>query len=88
VWLHNLTGDPVAGIRLRLTRLTAHDGTEVDGSAATFEPAEIVVPAQASAHTRLQLLVPAGTATGVYHGHVLAAGLLDTALPARLVVPP
>jgi hypothetical protein len=86
VWIHNMGSRPVPRIVLRLTRLTAADGTELAAGSAAFEPAELTVGAAASAHAVLTLPIPTGTAPGSYHGHVLGGGEIEAALPVRLVV--
>jgi hypothetical protein len=84
VWLHNTTDQPALAV-LRLTTLTAHDGSTVPGSAGRFDPAEVRIAPGASVAARLAVGL-AGVAPGVYRGHVLAQGLPDAALALRLVV--
>lgn len=84
VWLHNTTDEPARAV-LRLTTLTAHDGPTVTGTAARFDPAEARIAPGASVAARLAIGL-AGAVPGVYHGHVLAEGLPEAALPLRLVV--
>jgi hypothetical protein len=88
VWIHNSTGGPVRGVTLRMTGLTAHDGAAVAATAGTFAPPELDVPAGASGSSRLSVRIPATASAGIYHGHVLAAGLAGVSLPVRLVVEP
>lgn len=86
LWLHNTTRVPTGDVPLRLTALTAHDGGVVDGARAIFAPGAVDVGAGSSASVVLALPLAGGCAAGVYHGHVLAAGLPDAALGVRLVV--
>jgi hypothetical protein len=84
VWLHNTTDKP-ASAGLHLTGLTAHDGRVVPGTAASFEPATVLISAGSSVAARLTLLLD-GVGLGLYRGHVLADGLPNAALPVRLLV--
>jgi hypothetical protein len=86
VWLHNTTTAPAA-TALRLTDLTAHDGSIVPGSAGRFDPADVRVEPGASSSATL-VLDPGDAAPGTYVGHVLAEGLPDAALPVHLSVTP
>lgn len=88
IWIHNGTDTPVTGVVLRITRLTAPDGAEIASSVASCCPAELDVAATASGHSSLGLTIPAVATGGIYHGHVLATGIRDAALPVRLVVEP
>jgi hypothetical protein len=84
VWLHNTTEQPAA-ITLRLTDLTAHDGTVVAAVVGAFEPAAVRLCAGASVPVQLAIAL-ANVAATVYRGYVLADGLPDTALPVELTV--
>jgi hypothetical protein len=84
VWVHNTTDQP-ACVEFRLTDLTAHDGAVVPSRAGRFTPTAVTATPGGSVSARLEILLN-GTVPGVYHGHVLAAGLPDGALPVRLVV--
>jgi hypothetical protein len=86
VWVHNTT-EQRARVELRLTDLTAHDGGVVPSRGGGFTPASITAAAGASGSARLEILL-GGAGPGVYHGHVLAGGLPEVALPVRLVVEP
>lgn len=86
VWVHNTTERP-ARVELRLTDLTAHDGGVVPSRGGGFTPAAITAAAGASGSARLEIVLN-GAGPGVYHGHVLAGGLPEVALPVRLVVEP
>lgn len=84
VWIHNATPAPVPAVALRLTALEADTGARID-PAARFAPAALDVAGGASASALLSLAIPAGTAPGVYFGHVLVTGL-PAALAVRLLV--
>jgi len=86
VWIHNTTAEP-ASVELRLTDLTAHDGTVVQSGSGTFVPQGVTATPGNPASARLEILL-GGVAPGVYHGHVMARGLPDEALPVRLVIAP
>jgi hypothetical protein len=88
VWVHNSTGRPAGDLGLRMTGLMAADGATIDASAGSFSPPDLTVAAGARDATRLSVSIPATAVPGVYHGHVLAAGLVDTSLPVRLTVRP
>ena len=84
LWLHNTSRAPVRGLRLRLSVLTAHDGSVVSGG--EFVPA--VLDAEPRTSFSATLTVALNCAPGVYHGVVLAEGLPDAVLPVRLHVDP
>lgn len=88
VWIHTTSGATVQVSALRLTDLTAHDGTVLHGSSATFVASTTPATGPAPASARLEVAIPAALPSGVYHGHVLAAGVPDAALPVRLQVEP
>ena len=84
VWIHNTT-DESACAELHLTDLTAHDGKIVPSSTGCFEPAALTIAPGSSASARLEVVVD-GFPEGIYHGHVVAGGLPEAALPLRLVI--
>jgi hypothetical protein len=84
VWIHNTTDDPACA-ELHLTDLTAHDGKVVPSSTGCFEPAALTIAPGGSASARLEVVVD-GFPAGIYHGHVVAGGLPEAALPVRLVI--
>jgi hypothetical protein len=86
VWIHNASAAPVEGVVLRMTDLTAHDGTRIPGAAASFAPARLDVGPAASRSSSLAVRVPAAASEGTYVGHVLATGLPGTSLTVTLVV--
>jgi hypothetical protein len=86
VWIHNSTAEPTGDIVLRLTDLTSHTGRRIDAALARFVPATLPVAPNASGSSMLSLAIPPRAQPGIYHGHVLAAGLPAAALPVRLVV--
>jgi hypothetical protein len=83
VWIHNTTDQP-ASADLRLTDLTAHDGTVVPSDAGRFEPTSVTAAPGASASAQLDIVLD-GIAPGIYQGHVMACGLPEAALPVRLL---
>lgn len=83
VWVHNTTDRPTS-VELRLTDLTAHDGAVVRSCRGCFTPTAVTAAPGGSASARLEIRLD-GAAPGVYHGHVLAGGQPDGALPVRLV---
>jgi hypothetical protein len=88
VWIHNSTDEPVNGLALRMTGLTADDGAAIDASTGTFSPSKLDVPAGASGCSQLAVGIPPTAAPGTYHGHVLATGLAGASLYLRLDVRP
>jgi hypothetical protein len=86
VWIHNPTTAPVDGIALRMTDLTAHDGTLIAAAAASFAPARLAVEPAASRSSSLVVRIPRSAAPGNYVGHVLATGLPGTTLAVCLAV--
>jgi hypothetical protein len=84
VWIHNTT-DQAASADLRLTDLTAHDGTVVPSGAGRFEPTAVTAAPGASVSARLEIMLD-GVAPGIYQGHVMACGLPEAALPVRLLL--
>lgn len=86
VWIHTTAGAPAEVVSLRLTDLTAHDGTVLPGSSASFVTSTTPAASTTRASAQIEVAIPTGLATGVYHGHVLAAGVPDAALPVRLRV--
>jgi hypothetical protein len=86
VWVHNTTDQPTC-VEPRLTDLTAHDGAVVPARGGRFTPTTVTAAPGGSVSATLEILLD-GAVPGVYHGHVLARGLPDGALPIRLVVEP
>lgn len=85
LWLHAPPGRVTAPAVLRATTLTNHDGATIEGDAVCFAP--VALDGNGSGQsTRVRLDVPAATAAGRYHGHVLATGLPEVALPVRVEV--
>lgn len=86
-WLHVLDGPAAAPAALRSTDLVAHDGSVVPGVALTCTPPVLETSAaRTSSEVRVSVVVPANTAPGSYHGHLLASGLPEVVLPVRLEV--
>jgi hypothetical protein len=88
VWIHNTTPAPVDAVALRMTDLTAHDGSRIAASAASLTPEHLDVGPGASRSSSLSVRVPDSAAPGLYVGHVLAAGLPEARLAVCLVVAP
>ena len=86
VWIHNASTEPVGGVALRMTDLTAHDGARIAASVARFVPSRLDVGPASSGSSSLSVLVPESAAPGTYVGHVLATGLPGTRLGVCLVV--
>lgn len=84
VWMHNTTAQQ-ASAEPRLTDLASHDGRIVPASAGRFQPAVLTIGPGASTSATVEVAL-GHVAPGVYHGHVLARGLPDVALPVRLQV--
>ena len=84
VWMHNTTARQ-ASAEPRLTDLASHDGRIVPASAGRFQPAMLTIGPGASTSATVEVAL-GHAAPGVYHGHVLARGLPDVALPVRLLV--
>ena len=83
VWMHNTTAR-AASAEPRLTDLASHDGRRC-------RPRRPLPAGGADDRARRQHIGdgrggPRHAAPGVYHGHVLARGLPDVALPVRLLV--
>jgi hypothetical protein len=86
-WVHILDGPPAPRARLRATALTAHDGGTIEAQAASFEPPMLDSFDLRSSHELgVAVAVPHGTRPGIYHGHILAAGLPEVSLDVRLEV--
>lgn len=86
-WIHVLDGPAAAPAELHATALVAHDGASVPGAALTCTPGQLdTAVVRTSSEVRVTVVVPAGTAPGSYHGHLLAAGLPEIALAVRLEV--
>jgi hypothetical protein len=91
LWLHAPPGRLTGPARLWSTALTAHDGATIAASAFTFAPS-LLEPGSngngsaARPTTRVTVAVPANTAPGAYHGHVLANGLPEVVLPVQVGV--
>lgn len=88
VWIHNSTSGAVDSVALRMTDLTAHDGTRIAAAAASFAPERLDVGPSGSRSSSLSVRVPAAATPGTYVGHVLATGLPGTRLAVCLVVAP
>ncbi|HEX6687446.1 MAG TPA: hypothetical protein VF085_02140 [Solirubrobacterales bacterium] len=87
VWLHVLDGPPGAPARLNATAFTAHDGAAIEARAASFEPPLLDTFAlRSSQEVLIAVQVPEAATPGVYHGHILAAGLPEVGLPVRIEV--
>lgn len=86
VWIHNSTEAPVDAIALRMTDLTAHDGTRIAAASASFAPERLNVGPGGSRSSSLSVRVPRSAPLGTYVGHVLATGLPGTRLAVCLVV--
>lgn len=86
-WLHVLDGPPAAPARLSATAFTAHDGSSIEGGAIAFDPPALDTFAlRSSEEIAVTVDVPAETRPGVYHGHLLASGLPELSLAARIEV--
>jgi hypothetical protein len=88
VWIHNTTAARVDAVALRMTDLTAHDGSRIGASAASFAPERLHVGPGGSRSSCLSVRVPGSAVPGLYVGHVLATGLPGTRLSVCLVVAP
>lgn len=84
VWMHNTTARRASAVP-RLTEFASHDGRVVPASAGRFEPSTLTIEPSASTAATVEVVL-GDVAPGVYHGHVLACGLPDVALPVRLLV--
>ena len=86
-WVHILDGPPGPPARLSATAFTAHDGATIEARAASFEPPMLDSFDLRSSHELVvTVAVPAETAPGAYHGHILATGLPEVSLAVRLEV--
>jgi hypothetical protein len=86
-WVHVLDGPAAALAPLHATDLVAHDGAVVPAAALSCAPGELDTSvARSSSEVRITVVVPLGTPTGSYHGHLLARGLPEVVLPVRLEV--
>jgi hypothetical protein len=84
VWMHNTTARQASAV-LRLTDLASHDERVVPAAGGCFQPAVLTIEPGASVAATVEVAL-GHAAPGVYHGHVLARGLPDAALPVRLLV--
>ena len=86
-WLHVLDGPPTAPARLAATAFSAHDGAAIEAEAMTFDPPVLDTFAlRSSQEIVVTVAVSARTPAGVYHGHILAAGLPELSLAVRIEV--
>jgi hypothetical protein len=86
-WLHVLDGPPGPRARLTATALCSNDGNSIPAEAVGFDPPELeTVDPRSSHQIAIDVNVPKATPVGVYHGHVLAKGLPEVALPILLEV--
>jgi hypothetical protein len=87
VWFHVLDGPGAGPATLRATDLTAHDGSRVLARAVGFDPPALPTGSPRTSHeVAVRVSVPRRTRPGLYHGHLLAAGLAEVSLPVRLTV--
>ena len=86
VWVHNTGGTGVAGFALRMTDLTAADGSRVAAHAGAFHPSYFEESTAVRRAALLTITLPFDVKSGTYYGHILAVGLADAAVPIRLVV--
>jgi hypothetical protein len=80
VWLHNPTAKPAEAVTVTLTALTCAGGGRIPSSAIRLTdgdgcdlPASAAVAAGAAYSFQVEVRVPAGTPTGVYHGLLLVS---------------
>ena len=86
VWVHPVGDLGPGDLHFLLSDLVAPSGESISGELAGFAPAHLTTPLRAGAATLLQLEVPPGTARGSYHGHVLARGAADAAVPITVTL--
>jgi hypothetical protein len=88
IWIHQDRDAAVDLSTLRLTDLTAHDGSRLAGTAGTFCANTTAPSGKRSTATWLDVTIPDDLPTGTYHGHILAAASPETAINVRMRVQP
>jgi hypothetical protein len=88
IWVHHQESSSGRPVPLRLTDLFGHDGSRLSGSAGTFAVVARPESASGSSESWLEIQIPSDLPCGVYHGHVLAVDLPDSAINLRLLVQP
>jgi hypothetical protein len=86
VWIHNGTQRSLADVELRLTGLSAQDGTRLRPVSTAFAPRVARVPARSSLTSVLSVLVPGDARPAVYRGEVVSDAVPGACLPLVLVV--
>ena len=86
-WLHVLDGPPGPPARVHATDLVAHHGDRIPGDLVSTTPAVLDTAAsRTSEPVAVSVAVPDRVRPGTYHGHLLAEGLPEIALPIVLEV--
>lgn len=86
-WFHVLDGPPGPHARLTATALTSNEGHAIPAEGVGFDPPQLETAEVRSSHRiAIAVGVPKATPLGVYHGHILAQGLPEVALPILLEV--
>lgn len=86
VWVHSVGDVAPAQVRFELATMVAPDGTPWTGPDATFEPAELAVPAPVGATTLLSLAIPGDAGPGSHHGLVIGCGVVGAVVPISVVI--
>ena len=85
-YLHNEADAEVTGLRPRLGRLEAHDGTLLDPALSKVLPEVVTLPARSRVTLDLEVTALEATTPGVYQGLLYVAGLHGSALPVTVTV--
>jgi hypothetical protein len=84
LFVHNFSGATAGPLRVRLSDLSAHDGSTISRSEVDVEPASLDTVADGTT-ARVDIRIDVtGARAGTYHGHAFAG---EGVLPVRVVVP-
>jgi hypothetical protein len=84
LFVHNFSGAAVGPVTVRLSNLSAHDGSQINGSRVDVDPPSLDTVADGTT-ARFEIRVDVtGAPPGTYHGHAFAG---DGVLPVRVAVP-
>ncbi len=86
IWIHNTAESYVPALTLRLTDLWHSDGSRLAAALGSIEPSRFAGSVESRRAAWVAVQIPADAHLGTYHGHILADGLPDTALPVSVFV--
>lgn len=86
LWLHNHLDEPVPPMSLRVSSMTAGDGSTVDAAQVSLEPSTVTLGPRETARVSVEVKVPEDATPGVYRGFVLIQDQPDQAQTLTLTV--